>query len=462
MTHRTSPPAPAPIRSFRFPRVERQRLDNGIILYRAKCGDLPLVTVSAVVDAGAASELAGEEGLAWLTGNALEAGTARRTGEALAWELERLGAELETFTTWDALTVELTTRADRMPEALALLAEIVSEPAFPEHEVERLRNEQLAEILRRSTEPRGLADDAAARYIFAEHATYARPLIGVEARVQSFDGAAARRFHRRRFTPGSTAVVVVGAVEPGTVAQEVARAFGDWQGAHEAAPAPTTEARAARTTVFLVDRPSAVQSELRIGHVGVPRHHEDYYALLVLNTIVAGAFTSRLNITLREKHGFTYGVRSNFAFRRAAGPFVIQTAVASDVTARAVQETLHELRAIQQDGVSEDEVRAARDYLAGTFPLEMQTTEQIAARIAHLHTYQLGVDYFERYREQIGAVTRDDVVRVARDHLHLDRLSIVVVGNAADIEEGLRSLGFGDIVHHDFGASGAQGPAQPA
>jgi zinc protease len=445
---RTSPPAPAPIRTFRFPRVERRALVCGATLYSAQRGDLPLATVRAVIDAGAASERPGEEGLAWLTASALEGGTAKRSGEALAWELERLGAELETFATWDALNVELTTRADRLPDALTLLAEIVRAPAFPAHEVERLRNEQLAEILRRSTEPRGLADDAAVRCIYAEHATYARPIIGDEARVQSFDSDAAAAFHQRRFTPGNTAIVVAGAVTVDEALSEVERAFGDWRGESRPAPAPTTDPRVERTTIFLVDRPSAVQSELRLGHVGVPRDHPDYYALLVLNTIVAGAFTSRLNMTLREKHGFTYGVRSQFAFRRAAGPFIIQTAVASDVTARAVQETLRELNAMRDSGPTAAEVRTARDYLAGTLPLEMQTTEHIAARIAELHTFQLDTDYFEHWRERIGAVERDAVERVAREHLHLDRLSIVVVGNAADIEDDLVALAVGDVVRH--------------
>lgn len=449
---RTSPPTPAPIRTFRFPRVERHALENGATLYSAHRGDLPLVTVRAVIDAGAASERAGEEGLAWLTASALEGGTAKRSGEALAWDLELLGAELETFATWDALNVELTTRADRLADALTLLAEIVREPAFPAHEVERLRNEQLAEILRRSTEPRGLADDEAVRCIYAAHATYARPVIGIQARVQSFDSDAAAAFHRRRFTPGNAAIVVAGAVTAEEARSEVERAFGDWQGEPRIAPAPTTDPRVDRTTVFLVDRPSAVQSELRFGHVGVPRHHEDYYALLVLNTIVAGAFTSRLNMTLREKYGFTYGVRSHFAFRRAAGPFIIQTAVASDVTARAVQETLRELNTIRDSGPTSDEVRVARDYLAGTLPLEMQTTEHITARIADLHTFQLDADYFEHWRERIGAVEREAVARVAREHLHVDRLSIIVVGNAADIEGDLDALAIGDVIRHAISA----------
>ncbi|MEX0907469.1 MAG: pitrilysin family protein [Gemmatimonadota bacterium] len=361
-------------------------------------------------------------------------------------KLERLGAQLETATTWEGLHVQITTPSDRLPDALALLAEIVREPSFSEREVQRLRDEQLAEIMRRRTEPRGLADDAAARYIFAENETYARPLIGLEPRVHRFGRQAAVAFHGRRFTPGNTAIVVAGAVTASAVQREVHAVFGDWSGAQQPPPVPSARARSQTTTVFLVDRPSAVQSELRIGHVGVPRHHEDYYALLVLNAIVGGAFTSRLNLSLREKHGFTYGVRSGFAFRRAAGPFVIQTAVASDVTARAVDETLRELHGVRNDGVTDAEVSAARDFLAGTMPLGMQTTEQIAARLADLHTFELPTNYFEKYGERIGAVSRDDVSRVARDHLHIDRLAIVVVGNAAAVQDQLRELDVGDVI----------------
>jgi zinc protease len=445
---RSRPPEPAAIRTFQFPQVRSEVLSGGITLLSARHGDLPIVTVRAVIDAGAAVERPGEEGLAWLTAHALLGGTAQHTGDALAWELEKLGAQVEPWTTWDSLNVELTTRADRMADAMLLLAEIVRTPAFPRHEVERLRNEQLAEILRRSTEPRGLADDAAARCIFAENATYGRPLVGSARVVRHLGRDAAEALHRRRFTPHGTAIVVVGDVDPDHVRREVERAFGDWTGAPADAPATLTTPRVDRTTVFLVDRPSAVQSELRIGHVGVPRHHPDYYALLVLNTLLGGAFTSRLNMSLREKHGFTYGVRSGFAFRRAAGPFIIQTAVASDVTARAVEETLRVLRDVHDNGVTDEEVRAARDYIAGTLPLEMQTTEHLAARIADLHTFALPTDYFESYREQIGAVTATHVVEAARTHLQLDRLSIVVVGSAADIRDELAGLGY-DIVPHD-------------
>ncbi|HSJ06042.1 MAG TPA: pitrilysin family protein [Longimicrobiales bacterium] len=448
---RTTPPPPGAVRAFEFPAVRRSRLSGGMTVLHAEHGGLPLVTVRAVLDAGAGTELPGEEGLAWLTAHALEGGTERRGGEELAWELERLGTQLETLASWDGTHVGLSVHRDRLPAALDFLAEIVRTPAFPAREVERLRGEQLAEIMRRRTEPRGLADDAAIHFIYADEAAYSRTLLGRADRVAAFDAGQAAAFHRRRFSPGTGGLVVVGDVDAATALREAERTFGDWSGDGDAAAAPTALPRTDSTTVYLVDRPGAVQSELRIGHVGVPRHHEDYHALLVLNSIVGGAFTSRLNMSLRERHGFTYGVRSSFGFRRAAGPFVIQTAVASDVTARAVEETLREVRGIVDDGVTHDEVAAARDFLAGTFALGVQTTDQLAGRVADIHTFGLETDYFETHRERLGAVSRDDVVRAARSHLHLDRLAIVAVGNADAIADGLEALDAGPVVRTTFG-----------
>jgi len=446
---RSSAPAPGPLREFEFPHVARSTFDSGLTVLHARHGVVPLVTVRAVLDAGATVEAPAQAGLAWLTAKSLEGGTARRSGEELAWELERLGAELTTWITWDSLNVALSTRADRLDEALALLAEIVREPAFPEREVTRMRDEQCAEILRRATEPRALADDAATRFIYAADATYARSLIGTTNALRTFTRDDVVRFHERWFTPAGAAIVIVGAVDAAEAERQARVAFGDWEGGAQPVPSATTAPLTGSTTVFVVDRPSAVQTELRIGHVGVARDHEDYFPLLVFNALFSGAFTSRLNLSLREKHGFTYGVRSTFAFRRGAGPFVIQAAVASDVTARAITETLREIRELQQNGVTDEDVKAARDYVAGTLPLEMQTTDQLAAKLAELHVYRLPLDHFETHRARVRAVTRADVERVGRSHVRSSELAVVVVGNRAAVEDELRALAIGDVVLDD-------------
>ena len=192
-------------------------------------------------------------------------------------------------------------------------------------------------------------------------------------------------------------------------------------------------------------RPGAVQSEIRIGHPAVSRDTPDYFQLVVLNTILGGAFTSRLNLNLREKHGFTYGVRSRFAFRRAAGPFTISTAVGTDVTAAAVREAFAETEALVAKGPTESEVEAARDYMAGVFPLRLETTGQIASRIAELLVYRLPDDYHARYRDEIRAVTIDGVAAAARRRLHPGAMTVVVVGDADKVGSELEGLGLGPV-----------------
>jgi zinc protease len=445
---RDSPPAPAAIRAFEFPAVAQERLANGLLVQFARFGRLPLVTAQIVVDAGVAGEPAEKAGLAQLTASALDTGTADRTGEDLAWAFERLGVELETVALWDSVLLHATTAAANLDALLALLADVVRRPAFPDAEVGRLRNEQIASILQREKEPRALASDMAARFIFGRDVPYARSLLGIKARVETLTRDDLSAFHAARFTPPSTAVMLVGDVDPERAHRSVVTHFDDWAGTPAPAPAFEVAAGAPCTTVFIVDRPASVQSEIRVGQVGVPRSHTDYFALEVMNALFGGAFTSRLNLSLREKHGFTYGVRSGFAYRRAAGPFVIQTAVATDVTVRAVAEILHELTELRAGGATGDEVAAARDFLAGILPLELQTTEQLAGRLADLIVYDLPPDYFREYRARMAAVTSDDVARVAREQLRPDNLAVVVVGDASAIGDGLRALGCGPVEVH--------------
>jgi zinc protease len=223
------------------------------------------------------------------------------------------------------------------------------------------------------------------------------------------------------------------------------RRFGDWTG--DAAPRRPYESVGAldRPTVVVVDRPSAVQSEIRIADIGVARTTPDYFPLLVMNTVLGGSFTSRLNMNLREKHGFTYGVRTGFTMRRQPGPFMVQTAVANDVTARAIEESLHEIERMRDEGATADELSTARDYLGGVLPLQLQTTAQLAARLDDLVVYDLPLDWFRSYRERVAQVSAEDVLRVARASLRPERFGIVVVGAAAQVVPDLERLGLADV-----------------
>jgi zinc protease len=447
---RNIPPPASAIRPFVFPSVNRSTLDNALTVFAARHGRLPVVTALVVVDAGAAREDVLQAGLAYLTANALDTGTATRSGEELAWEFEQIGVELTADATWDAVLVHVTAPTARLEPALALLADVVRNPSFPDAEIDRLRGEQLAEILQRQKEPRALANDMAAHFIFGEDALYGRPLVGTAARVGALTRADVAEFHSEHFVPAKASLVLVGDIDQRRASTLAAQHFGDWRPARESARhAAPLQAKGERgTTVFLVDRPDAVQSEIRVGQIGVSRDHSDYFPLIVMNTVLGGAFTSRLNLNLRERQGFTYGVRSGFAFRRAPGPFVIHTAVATEVTARAVQEILAELELIRNEGATDEEVDNARRYLAGILPLELQTTEQLAGRLADIVIFGLPDDYFASYPAHIAAVSREDVARVAREQLMTDNLSIVIVGNAGAVVDELKKPGYGPVELH--------------
>jgi zinc protease len=447
---RTRPPEPGPVRPFDFPTITRQRPagNHAPELLYARHGDLPLVTAELVVQAGAAAEPAEQAGIAQLTAEALETGTRGRDVDALAWELESLGVELATGVSWDAASVGITVHADRLDPALALLAEIVRAPAFPPDQVERLRDERMADLLQRRKEPRGLASDAANRFIFGDGVPYARPLIGTEATVSGLGPEDLAAFHQQRFRGGAAALILTGALDPDRASDVMVQHFGDWTGSPDPEPAFDVEPRVEETTVFIVDRPGSVQSEIRLGHVGVDRHDDDHFPILVMNTILGGAFTSRLNMNLRERHGFTYGARSGFALRRKPGPFTIEVAVATDVTTRALEEALKEVNGLRDDGPTATELDNARDYLRGVLPLRLQTTAALAARVSELVVFGLPEDYFQHYRDRIAAVTHDDVHRAAREHVRPDAMAIIVVGDASQIEEPIRQLQLGPVQVH--------------
>ena len=443
---RSKEPAPGAIRDYEFPAVHSRTLDNGVRSVICRAGDIPLITAHVIIDAGAAAEPAARCGVAYLTANVLEGGTTTRSGTELAWNLEELGLELSSWATWDATHVRVTATTDRIEPALALLADVIRNPAFPTAEVERLREEQLAEIMQRRTDPRAFADDTIGRFVYDGESTYRRNVHGGASVVAALDDADVRAFHQARYQPDTVAVVLAGDVDEARGHSLVASAFGDWRG-RSAAPAPFVLMPAdAPTTIHVLDRPGSVQSEVRVAHVGVARKHPEHFTLTVLNALFGGAFTSRLNLNLREKNGFTYGVRSAFAARREPGPFMISTACGTDVTGRALEESFVELNKLLAEGITDEEVVNARDYLAGVFPLQLQSTEELAAKISEIVVFDLPDDYFQHYRRRILDVHRDAVEKAARTFIHPDRMAIAIVGDASKLQVDLEKSGVGSVV----------------
>ena len=440
-------PTPGPTRDYRFPAFERLTLDNGLSVVVAPVAKLPVVTVTAVIDAGAAADPAGRAGVAQLTAHVLAEGTERSHGAELAERFERLGTALDTSADWDSSTARITVTPERLPEALALLAEVILTPSFSDREVDRLKQERLTELLQQQAEPRGLADDMFGRFAYAANSRYALPDGGAEATVNTLDRNSVLAFYRARYAPASTTVVIVGDVTRESARALVADAFGAWSGLIVPRPVVSDEPATRTRTVHIVGKEDAPQSELRVGHVGVPRLHRDFFPIVVMNAILGGLFSSRINLNLREEHAYTYGAFSSFDWRRQAGPFTVATAVRSDVTDAAVREILLEIERMQAAEVSDAELTLATSYLDGVFPIRFESTNAIANALSSLVSYGLPDDYFDRYRENIRAVTAGDVLRAAREYLHLDQLQIVTVGDPGVVRAPLEALGVGVQVY---------------
>ncbi len=433
-------------RPYEFPATTRFALGNGVRVVVAPMPRLPLVSVLAVVDAGAAGDGCGHEGLAMLTAMALAEGAAARNGPALAEAFERLGTGIESGAGWDDAIVQLTVTPARLDDALALLADVLVAPRFAEGDVARLKAERLAELLQERVEPRALADERFARAVYDESSRYSRAAGGTPASVRALDVAHVRAWHDARYNGATTTIIVAGDVTPERVRDIVERRLGAWSRPALPMAAVVVSGRSRVTRVHVVAKADAPQSELRIGHVGLPRAHGDYFPAVVLNAVLGGLFSSRINLNLREVHAYTYGAHSAFDWRRAAGPFVVGTAVKTEVTDAAVREILLEIDRIREAEVSTDELELSTKYLGGVFPIRYETTGAVASALAMATIYGLNDDYFDTYGERIAAVTSADVLAAARAHLHPDALQIVAVGDAAAIEGPLAALRLGELM----------------
>lgn len=436
----TPRPEPTAPRSYHFPSFVQATLANGMRLVVAPIPKLPLVSIAAVIDAGATTERDGEEGAAALTAQLLLEGAAGMDGAALTDRFERIGTSVEAHADWDAATVTLTVLRERLPEALALVRDLLRAPEFPEREVTRLKDERLAELLQLRAEPGSLADEQFARAVYAPTARYATPAAGSATSVRALARDVVREFYARRYRSSTTTLVLAGDVTVEGARALAEQLFGDWQGGDVPTTERSIDAAPAQKLVRVVAKSDAPQSEVRVGHVGLPRRHADYFAATVLNAVLGGLFSSRINLNLREAHGYTYGAFSAFEWRRASGPFTIHTAVKSEVTGAAVREILKEIDGVRTSPISDSELSLATSYLDGVFPIRYETTAAIATALSNLVIHELPENYYDEYRGRVRAVTTDDVLRAAQQHLHPDRLNIVVVGDPSVISTQLREI----------------------
>jgi len=442
---RSKAPVPGAPPALKLPPIQKRALSNGVPVWVVEMHEVPVVNVSLLIKAGASADPAGKYGLASFTSAMLDEGAGSRGALELADAVDFLGASLSTGSSFDASSVRLHTPVSKLDEALPLMADVALRPTFPQSELERLRKERLTSLLQTRDNPSSLAAAAFSRLVFGPRHRYGTPAIGNDASNGEMTAADLKGFYASFYQPRHAHLLVVGDVTPDSVLPKLERAFGAWANSSQTtAPAvPTAQQHGARQ-IYLVDKPGAAQSQIRIGWVGVARNTPDYYALDVLNTVLGGSFTSRLNQNLRERNGYAYGAGSAFDMRASAGPFIASAGVQSDKTVESLREFFNELDGMKQP-VPAEELARAKNYEALGFPSTFETTIGMAGNLIDLVVYNLPESFFTDYVTKIQAVTAADVQRAAGQYLQTDKFAVVVVGDLAKIEKPIRDANLGPV-----------------
>ncbi len=435
----TEPPAPLPERPLEFPAFQEAALDNGLDLIVLEHRAQPVASARLYLPAGSGQDPPGKEGLASMTASVLTQGTEMRSAREIAETIEGVGGSLNASAGRDFLTISVSTLAEDLELGMELLADVALNPTFPEDEVELDRRRTLSSLQAQRAQPQQVAVRHFFQRIYGDEHPYG-PSPRPET-VQALSREDLVEFHREHVRPGRALLVVAGDVDPEEIETLAQRYLGEWEG--DAPPPADVPPPAERdgTRIYLVDRPGSVQATIAVGQVGPTPDHPDFLALQVLNRVLGGGVDSRLFRILREEKGWTYGSFSQLGERVHSGFLVASADVRTEVTDSTVVEMLHQLDRIREEPLPEEEVDQAISYLAGSFPLRIETASQIAGQIAENHLLGLPRERLTAYRERIREVRPEDLQRAAREHLTTDRLAVVVVGDAEELLPKLEEVG---------------------
>jgi zinc protease len=434
-------PKPGPDPKFALPKIEKQKLSSGLEVWLVRQPELPIVSMNMVFNSGGTVDPIGKSGLASLTASLLDDGTSSRSAIDVANQLQSIGATLGTGSGWDSSSVSLQTLTKNLDQALDIYSDVIVNPAFPEKELENVRNRLLVGLRQRRDNPNAIASVVYNNLLYGKNHPYGNQLGGNDTSIKSFSQDDLRKFYETYYRPNNAVLIVVGDAEMKTLKPKLETAFAKWKPGNAATANVPAPAAFGKPGIYLVDKPGAAQSVVLIGQVGVSRDNPDYYALQVMDSILGGTSSSRLFMNLREDKGYTYGAYSGFSFRRGAGPFTASGDVQTAVTKESVIEFIKELNGIRGSiPVTESELEANKQSLIRSFPGNFETNGQISNQLGALFTYGLPETYFNDYITKVNAVTVEEVNRVANKYLTPDKMAIVIVGDKAVIEPKLKEI----------------------
>jgi zinc protease len=441
---RKETPKAAEAKPLQLPEPSSFQLPNGLTVLVNERPGLPIVSASLVVKTGSGVNPADKPGLANFTAAMLDEGTASRTALQIADEVAQLGASFGTSSTMDATQVTAGSLRRNFDALLTLMSDVVRNPNFPAEEVERQRKSRLANLIQQRENPSQVANNTMAAVLYGASHPYGFPEIGTEPSNSAMTRDDMLAFWKQNFVPNNAALIVSGQVTTGDLRPIVEKAFGEWQRgtpAQATLGAPATSA----AKVVIVDKPGAPQTQVRVAAIGVPRATPDYEAIRVMNEALGGLFSSRINMNLREQHGYTYGASSQFVFRRAPGPFLITSGVRTDVTGPAVSEIFKEVRRMRDTAMTPEELALAKDSLVRGLPAQFETSSSVTASTANIYVYDLGLDYYTKLPARLSAVDAAQVKSAAEKYVVPEKLIVIAVGDRARISAELQKLNLGAI-----------------
>ena len=445
---RKDPPKPGPSSPLHLPVPQEFKLSNGLtVLYNERPG-LPVVAASLVVRSGSGANPANKPGLASFTARMLQQGTTTRNALQIADGAADLGASLGSRASMDSSSVGTQVLTRNFPEALDLLADLALHPTFPKEEIERVRKEREAALVQEKDDPFSVASRVMRNALYGPHNPYGYPDIGTSDSLKTISREDLVKFWQEHYFPNDAAIIVAGNIKLATLKPLLEKAFGVWKpGQPAAAASGAMESSDAR--LILVDRPGAPQTTLECYELGAARSTPDYVPLEVVNTELGGLFSSRINMNLREAHGYTYGAGSTFAYHRQPGPFLAYSAVRTDVTAPAVTEILNELRRMRDTQMTPEEMKLSKDSITRSMPGRFERGGDAVGTFAELFIYDLPLDYFSKFPDAVDGVNSEQAQATAKKYIHPEKIAVVAVGDRSKIEDEMKKLNLGKVEIRD-------------
>src|SRR5215813_466073 len=445
---RKDPPKPGASTALHLPVPQEFKLSNGLtVLYSERPG-LPVVAASLVVRSGSGANPADKPGLASFTARMLQQGTSTRNALQIADSAADLGASLGSRASMDSSSVGTQVLTRNFPEALELLADVALHPTFPKDEIERVRKEREAALVQEKDDPFSVASRVMRNALYGPHNPYGYPDIGTSESLKTVSREDLLKFWQEHYFPNDAAIIVAGNIKLTTLKPLLEKAFAAWkQGQPTAAPSGALQSSEAR--LILVDRPGAPQTTLECYELGAARSTPDYAPLEVMNTELGGLFSSRINMNLREAHGYTYEASSTFAYHQQPKPFLTYSAVRTDVTTPAITEILNELRRIRDTPMTLEEMKLSKDSITWSMPGRFERGGDAVGTFAELFIYDLPLDYFSKFPEAVDAVNPEQAQTTAQKYIHPEKIAVVAVGDRSKIEDEMKKLNLGKIEIRD-------------